>query len=169
MLQELGLATRNLDWQISPARAEHWLKGYFNTWALYGLTLSDAIFQDNKPTMRVDEYPVFRRFYEGDPKRHTKHESMFYDLLTETTKLRKTMVQMDRQYRPDIAVEMERKAGDLMDLSVANERLQALHHEMREIIQMPGKPDEKRQMLDQLQREKNQLLKEVVNATKEMK
>ena len=64
-LKELGLATKDLprEYQVSPARAEALLRGYFNTWATYGMDIVDAAISDDAPEMRMDEYPVLKRFY----------------------------------------------------------------------------------------------------------
>ncbi|MBK9351394.1 MAG: hypothetical protein IPN05_14970 [Sulfuritalea sp.] len=85
-MKAAGMATRDLpeSLQVNPARAEALLRGYFNTWALYGLMLTDkAAFGDQLPEKRTDELPVVRRFHANEPAKHTRYESEFYELLTE--------------------------------------------------------------------------------------
>jgi conjugative element/phage-associated large polyvalent protein len=169
-LKELGFASLDLPRQLQfpPARAEALLRGYFNTWAMYGLTLSDAMMFDNKPKMRVDQYPVFRRFYSADPAKHSKHETMFYDMLKETTELRNTMRQMDRQYRPNIADELEQRpeVNDYSELQDINEELQLIRQDQREIRMSELSPKEKRKQIDALIEERNELLKLAVEGMK---
>ncbi len=140
-LTELGLATRNLprSLQISPSRAEALLRGYFNTWAMYGLMLADGAVDDDKPDLRVDQYPVLRRFYAKEPARHTKYETQFYDMLREATELRRTMRAMDRKYRPDIADELEKRPQirEYTQLTRANKQLQAINREIRQAYRAP--------------------------------
>ncbi len=60
-IKALGMATRDLpeDLQVNPVRAEALMRGYFNTFAAYGLMFSDrAFFNDRLPAMRADEMPV---------------------------------------------------------------------------------------------------------------
>ncbi len=49
-MKALGMATRDLpkSLQVQPARAEALLRGYLNTWGMYGLMLSDRVFFGDK-------------------------------------------------------------------------------------------------------------------------
>lgn len=173
-LTELGVASRNLPeaLQVNPVRTEALLRGYFNTWAMYGLALSDAALFDDKPTMRVDDYPVIRRFYAADPQRHTRYETEFYDMLRDATELRRTMKQMDKTGRPEIAGELQAEPlqGEYTFLSKMQTRLRAIYADQREVYRDNTlSPDEKRQRLDDLARERNELLKGVVQGVNERK
>ena len=79
-LRKLGEATRKLPrgGQVVPVQVEALLRGYFNTFAMYGLQLSDAVFFDDTPDIPVDRYPVIRRFYERSPLRRTKYLNEFW-------------------------------------------------------------------------------------------
>jgi hypothetical protein len=47
------------------------LRDYLNTWATYGLMLSDiSLFDDKMPERRLDQYPVVRRFPAGAAARY---------------------------------------------------------------------------------------------------
>lgn len=166
-LQDAGIATRDMpDWaQISPVRMEHLLRGYFNTWAMYGLSLADAVLYDDQPEMRTDQYPVVRRFFQDQPARGTRYETAFYDMLKEATDLRRTMRYLDRMHRHDVADEIA--ARPQQEFARVLDRYQnvlsALHTEMREVQLAPDMtPAEKRERLDNLQREKNDFLREIV-------
>ena len=128
-VRALGEATRKLPphLQISPAKFEHLLRGYLNTWAMYGLTLSDAMFFDDKPDMRLDQMPVIRRFYKQHPARNTRYVTDFYEMLNAATKTRKTLYAMARQDRPEEMQRlMERRELKIWEtLSAGNKRMQA--------------------------------------------
>ena len=48
------------------------MRCYFNAWAQYGLTLSDAVFFDDTADLRVDQYPGVRPFFRTDRGGRTK-------------------------------------------------------------------------------------------------
>ena len=171
-LTELGVASRDLpeSLQINPVRTEALLRGYFNTWAMYGLTLSDAALFDDKPEMRIDEYPVIRRFYSADPAKHTRYETEFYEMLREATELRRTMTQMDKVGRPEIASELQTKPrqDEYTFLNKMNTQLRGIYKAQREVhLDRTMSPEEKRARLDELTQERNDLLKDVVQGVNE--
>lgn len=164
----LGMATKdNPEWaQVNPARAEALLRGYFNTWGMYGLMLTDqAFFGDKLPERRTDELPVVRRFYSQEPAKHTKYESEFYDLLSEAKRLRGTMREFDdmglRTYAD--AKEESPLAGEAKPLERAAKNLSGINRDM-EAVRRDGNltPAEKRAKLDDLTVERNALLKAAV-------
>ena len=166
-LKAAGMATRNLpeSLQVNPVRAEALLRGYFNTWALYGLALSDrAFFPDQLPESRMDQLPVIRRFYSQDPPQSTKYESMYYDMLGEVRRLHGTLRALDKMGRSNIANEMENNpmAHEYRPLERANERVRDINVEMREVRRSDLTPEEKRHKLDALAVARNSLLKSVV-------
>lgn len=175
-LKAAGMATRNLPeaLQVNPARAEALLRGYFNTWAMYGLMLSDqAFFGDKLPAMRADQMPVIRRFYSQEPPQRTKFETEFYDLLGEAKRLHGTMRELDRLGRPDLADEKEADpmATEAKPLERAAKNLSGINKDMLAVRRSDATPAEKRQQLDALMVERNALVKAAVldskNARKE--
>lgn len=159
-MRALGMATADLPeaLQVNPTRAEALLRGYFNTWAMYGLMLSDeTIAGDTKPAMRTDELPVVRRFYAQEPAKSTRYESMFYDMLGEARRLKGTLRELDKMNRSDLADDKERSsrmAGQAKPLERAAENLQAINREMRQVRRdVDLTPAQKRTRLDQLQQE----------------
>lgn len=171
-MRALGMATRNMpeSMQINPVRTEALLRGYLNTWAAYGLMLTDkAFFGDAGPTMRTDELPVVRRFYAQEPAKHTKFETEFYDMLGEAKRLQGTMRELDRTGRPEIADEKERSllAGEAKPLERAQQNIRTINAEMMKTHRDKSlTPDERRQRIDELIAEKNQLLKATVQDAK---
>lgn len=171
-MRAIGMATRDLpeSLQVNPVRAEALLRGYLNTWGMYGLMLSDkAFFGDKQPEMRTDQMPVVRRFYSQEPPQHTKFETQFYDMLGEAKRLQGTLRELDRQGRPDIADQKELSplAGEAKPLERAAKNLQGINSEMKAVRRAADQsPAEKRQRLDELIVERNQLLKDAVQAAK---
>ena len=140
-VQALGEATRNLPraLQIPPARTEALIRGYFNTWALYGLMLSDQMFFDDVPALRLDQYPGLRPFFRQEPSRGTKFQTMFYDMLREASEIRKTMRALDRQFRPIIRDERAFTLENLEfgDLSGANKEIRTVISQMARVRDIP--------------------------------
>lgn len=167
-MKAAGMATRDLpeSLQVNPARAEALLRGYFNTYALYGLMLSDqAFFGDKLPEKRADELPVVRRFYANEPAKHTKYESTFYDLLQESKRLRGTMRELDEMNLRGLADEKEQSplSGEAKPLERAAKTLAGINNEMQSVRRDDAlTPAEKRQRLDSLTVERNALLKAAV-------
>lgn len=185
-LKALGMATRDVipddlkhsarkmgiteeTFQVNPVRTEALLRGYFNTWALYGLALADKAFFDAKgPTKRLDEMPVVRRFYTQEPAQHTKYEEEFYDMLGEAKRLHGTLHELDKIGQTEIADEKEKNplASESKPLERAAKNLQGINQEMRQVRRLDISPDEKRQRLDALMVERNALLKDTVTDAK---
>ena len=120
-MRALGEAERGLPTalQVSPAKVEALLRGYLNTWAMYGLTLSDAVFFDDSPSLRTNQYPVIRRFAPGKVRR-TREERQFYEALHAATQARRTMREMQRRHRPDIAEELAESQANLEYQQLSN-------------------------------------------------
>jgi hypothetical protein len=167
ILKAAGMATRDMpeSMQVNPVRAEALLRGYFSTWGIYGLMLADkAMFANKLPEKRMDELPVVRRFYEAEPVKHTKYETMFYDMLGEAQRLHGTMRELDATNRSAIADEIEKAplSGTAKQLERANRNIQTINGDMEEVRRSLLMPAEKRARLDALTAEKNALLKATV-------
>ena len=171
-LKQLGMATHKLpeSMQVNPVRAEALLRGYFNTWASYGLMLTDkALMEKNAPTMRTDQLPVVRRFYQQEPAQHTKYEQMYYDLLGEARRVHGTLRELDKTNRSAIADELQDNplAREYAPLERANKTLQGINANMRQVRRDDVlTPDEKREQLDSLITKRNDLLRRTVLESK---
>jgi hypothetical protein len=171
-MKALGMATRDLpeSMQVNPARAEALVRGYFNTLALYGLMLSDkALVGDQLPEKRADELPVVRRFYANEPAKHTKYETMFYDLLQESKRLRGTMKELDEMNLHGYADDKEASplSGEAKPLERAAKSLSTINKDSEAVRRdQSTTPAEKREKLDTLTRERNDLLKAAVTESK---
>ena len=104
--QALGRATRGTPFEISPVRFEHLLKGYFNSWAAFGLMLSDRAFFEGSPELRWDEMPVMQGFIRQTPPRSTRYVTEFYDLLGKAQRAKRTMMAAGRQGLDEDAEEL---------------------------------------------------------------
>lgn len=170
--RELGMATRRMPeaLQVNPARAEALLTGYLNTWAIYGLMLSDeALFSGRKPERRLDQLPVVKSFYREEPPLATKYEEKFYEMRDEARRLRGTMRKLDRLGQRAIAdeIEGEKLATKATQLERAEKRLAAIRAEIEEVRGSDLTPAEKRARMDALQVEKNALVKGAVLEVKQ--
>lgn len=171
-MKALGMATKDMPeaLQFNPARGEALLRGYFNTWAMYGLQMSDAIlYGDKLPEKRLDQYPVIRRFYEGETPTHTKYESMFYDLLGEANRLRGTLHKLDDMGLSDIADQKESDplADKATQLQRVSKYLSTIEKDIEEVKHSSDlSPEEKRGHIDSLTLERNALLKAAVEDVK---
>jgi hypothetical protein len=166
-LKAAGMLTRDMPeaMQVNPVRTEALLRGYFNTWAMYGLMLTDkALFGDKLPEMRTDQLPVVRRFYSQEPPQHTKFETQFYDMLGEAKRLHGTLRELDHLGRPDLAdvKEKEPLASEAKPLERAAKNLSGINKDMLAVRRSDATPEEKRQQLDALTVERNALLKAAV-------
>lgn len=137
LLREIGESTRNNPraLQINPARTEALLRGYFNTWAMYGLTLADAMIYDDMPDMSVSQIPGLRSIYKDGPG-SSRYRTMFYEMLKEATEARATMRLMDRTNRMELGDEIAESPANLeyQRLTTANEYLQSISAEMKQVI-----------------------------------
>jgi hypothetical protein len=172
-MKAIGMATRDMPepLQVNPVRAEALLRGYLNTWAAYGLLMSDkAFFGDTTPTLRTDQLPVARRFYAQEPALHTKHESKFYDMLEEAKRLRGTLRELDHLGRSDLADQKEQDpmAGEAQPLERAAKNLRSINADMLKARRATDlTPDQKRKRLDELTAERNALFKATVQDAKQ--
>ncbi|MFZ2855793.1 MAG: LPD38 domain-containing protein [Rhodocyclaceae bacterium] len=170
-LKAAGMLTKDMPeaLQVNPVRAEALLRGYFNTWAMYGLMLTDkAMFGDKLPEMRTDQLPVVRRFYSQEPPPHTKFETQFYDMLGEAKRLHGSLRELDHLGLPDIADAKEKEplATETKPLERAAKNLSGINKDMLAVRRSDATPEEKRQKLDALTVERNALLKAAVQESK---
>jgi hypothetical protein len=106
---------------------------------MYGLMLSDQMFYDDIPELRLDQYPGLRTVFRQQPARSTKFQTMFYDMLREATEVRRGMRKMDKDFRPDIADELEILPQNLEfnQIGNANQIIQGINSEIRLVQDTP--------------------------------
>jgi hypothetical protein len=125
--------------QFSPAQAEHLIRGYLNTWASYGLSLLDGALFDDVPDVRFDRLPVIKRFFAQAPAPYTRHVTELYDMIDAATAARKTMMQMARTWRPEIAEDVATSTDNALYpmMSQAANTLGAFGKFSRQVMESP--------------------------------
>jgi len=167
----LGELTKDLPpaLQISPARAEALVRGYFNTWGMYGLALLDrTLYGDQLPEAKADQIPGIRRFVRSHPAR-TQAETDFWNLYDELKQLHNTANFMEK-WRPAVGVELDEQAAmrNYDAVHQVGELVKDIGQQMSEVYRSADyTPEEKRQMVDELQRQKNAVLGEFMRAMRQ--
>ncbi|CAM0001337.1 hypothetical protein VPHD274_0020 [Vibrio phage D274] len=158
------------DWARSPVRVEHLLNSYFGTVGGYVLGAGDNIAKTMgdtpiMPAKRVTDYPLVRDFIrEGE--RSTKYVGRFYDMVSEASKLNRSIKDLEAQGRKDEAKEMKAEYGSILQvrrrLNRARSRLTDINASMKRIYtNRTMSAEAKRKKLDQLTRKKNEITKEI--------
>lgn len=158
----------------SPARIEHLVRAYFGTIGSYLLSISDSAvratgaFPPAPSLSGPQDIPGLSRFVRGDPDlvRRTRYTEDLYDLVKEADSLYRDFNRMEREGEFE---RLEKKYGEsakLMDsrpfLNDMRSTLREMNTAQRQIINDElMSPDEKRDALEEITREKNLLLKEV--------
>jgi hypothetical protein len=156
----------------SPKRLEYLMKGYFGTVGAYALSAADAVARmvandPVRPSIRADELPVLKRFYRMDPARATVFESDLYEIRKELEQVHDNIKALRAKERDD---EADASEADNIDKLAAREvvnhatkRLTELNKRRKAIYDDRGMtPQEKRQALDEIQVERNQVAKEAM-------
>jgi len=126
------------DWMRSPKNLEALLRSYLNAWAGYGLSITDGLFFDNQPDLRLDQYPGLNVFLRQHPLRNTKSGAEFYEFLEAAVEARRTMRDMAKQGKRDIAFEIREKdaSKNYAMLSSYATRLQAVKARNDQMLRM---------------------------------
>lgn len=172
-LTELGEATAGLPeaLQVSPARAESLIRGYFNTFGMYGLALLDeAFYGDELPDTPWTRLPGVRRFTGAQPGR-VQAETDFYAALEAARKVRDSAAYVVRSARPPEIAERLYRRPEAAEVDVL-EKTRALASELTEDMRLVyNDPDmtseQKRRALDELRLERNRLFIETMGALRE--
>jgi len=86
---------------ISPPQVEHLIRGYFGTWANYGLLASDQFFFNDAEDLPLEKYPVIRRFTSPLPNRNNKYVNEAYNAMDEITTMVSTLRAMKKRFDPE--------------------------------------------------------------------
>ena len=145
-------------------KIEHVMSGYAGTLGGYLLALTDTMMREGdrvRPSLRVDQYPFFKRFM---AQQHGNYlESEFYDLLDSTKKFHGTVKKLREEGRIEELDAYVKTRGGLAsirkELNFLNRRLSS-YRKQKEIIQSNQNldPDLRRDMIEQLDKEINQVL-----------
>jgi len=158
----LGEATLELppELQISPAKAEALVRGYFNTVGIWALQALDEVVAGNDlPKRKAGDLPVLRRFVGRDPGR-TQAEKDFYDYLEAAREVHASINYAVKSNRPRAYGTLLRERGqdEHRFLSDIYEEVKDLNERQAAIYTASGMtPEAKREALDAIQRAKNEI------------
>jgi len=145
--------------QFSPARAEALIRGYFNTWGMYGLMMTDfALYGDELPDLRPDQMMVLRRFTKSYPLTRTKYGKEFWDFASEVQSVHRTFKAMEGNLNEELAMFYGSKpeARLIEFVNSVKKQIKLINGQMIEIKRREDlSPEEKRELLNKLQDEKN--------------
>lgn len=96
----------------SPKKIDHLIKGYFSTWGMYGLMITNDA--DRREAKDPWDYPVLRRFMGNPNSSRTKQAEDFYDMLNEWRQVSKTMQEEMKDARPEKAEKLMEKNALLL-------------------------------------------------------
>ena len=167
--QNLGKALN-----ISPLKIDHLMRGYTGTLGTYAIDLSDAVAREfagpeYQVPKRLQDFPVVRRFYQGVG---SGYQQMFYDLDSDVQRMVQTFNKLQKDGRMDEAYAYYLTRPELLEskeMVNAISRFMDSYRERRDAIRNSDIPDDtKRDLLDQLDEEKNRLLKEIPQMRKDI-
>lgn len=87
----------------SPPKLEHLLRGYFGTFANYGLLVSDQFFFNDSEDLSLAEYPLIRRFTKPIPNRNSRYVNEAYNAMAEITRMVSTIREYNKRLNPEKA------------------------------------------------------------------
>ena len=157
----------------SPLHLENLYRGYLGTLGQYALLASDAIVSKamdypEKPTKQIADMPVVGSFYRGteaDPRR-TKYEEVFYDLVRQVSQVQGSLTYLKKignEPRVDLLnAEQEPLVSVARSVGAASSKITKINaNMMRTYMDGEMDPDTKRAEIDSLQRDKNEIFKEM--------
>ena len=169
LAQNLGKALN-----ISPLKIDHLMRGYTGTLGTYAIDLADAVARqfagpEYQVPKRLQDFPVVRRFYQGVG---SGYQQAFYDLDSDVQRMVQTFNKLQKDGRMDEAYAYYLTRPELLEskeMVNAISRFMDSYRERRDAIRNSKIPDDtKRDFLDQLDEEKNRLLKEIPQMRKDI-
>jgi hypothetical protein len=157
---------------VSPKRAQALIDGYFSTFGVMALGITDAMFRQfadlpEAPTKRLDEYPMVGRFVKDSENAHnTKHMMRFYEISKEADKLVAAVKQLADVGRVEEARDLIKKNEKLYLINKltdkAGQSLTKINEMIRQVwLSRTLTADEKRTQLDELSSRRNKLVQRV--------
>ena len=164
------------DVTLSPVQIEHLVRGYFG-WAggtalsaIDTLVTRPATDSPVPPAMRATEWPVVRTLVKTMPNKNTKYTTMFYERLDEINRAYADIRQAKQLGEINKAIELSEENMDILSLRKQYNRIS---NRLSNISQLMSKvrldktmsAEEKRDWIDQLTIQKNNLTKVVGQQT----
>nr|WP_298168302.1 LPD38 domain-containing protein [uncultured Pseudomonas sp.] len=156
---------------LSPKQVDHLVIGYTGTIGQYVLDMSSLLasaFDDaDRPASRSGDIPILKVLYQGDSPRSTKYQSEFYDMLREADQLNRTIKSYREEGRVEAADQLlsanREKIRHRPALGFARKQLGNVRNQMDAVYRDTSMtPEQKRQRLDALQRQSNQIAERIV-------
>jgi hypothetical protein len=148
---------------ISPMKLDHMIKGYTGTMGMYMLEVVDTVYSMNsdieKPSKRIDQMPVIKRFMIDPEARGTV--TAYYEMKNAAGEAVRTSNLLERTFKFNDQAEYLQENGKML---VADEYVKTLEKTMKKLREtrgmiqssnMPG--DEKRDAIKQITAAENRL------------
>ena len=157
---------------MSPKKIDALIKGYFNTWGMYGLQLMDeAFWNKNMPERDIGEYPVMRTFRPPQTPRRTKHSEEFWIMFEEYAEANNTANMLSKSVMPEeyakVFEENAQKIAQGQILEFTKTEVDKLYDAMDAVRNSDMHPSDKREKLDELQTSLNAIYKQSMEAINE--
>ena len=156
---------------LSPKQVDHLIAAYTGTLGQYVLDMSSLVANSlsdaERPASRSGDIPILKVIYQGDSPRSTKYQSEFYDMMREADQLNRTIKAYREEGRVDAAEQLmaanREKLRHRPALGFARKQLGNVRNQMDAVYRDTRMtPEQKRQRLDALQRQSNQIAERIV-------
>ncbi|MDY6857237.1 MAG: LPD38 domain-containing protein, partial [Thermodesulfobacteriota bacterium] len=164
---------------IPPKRAEELVRGYFATFGMFLLGMSDiAIHQfadfPHAPSKVIEEYPLVGRFVRRrKPARYNKYMTRFYDIFKEIDEINATINNYRRlgdfESAKKLALKNKKKLRLKAGISRAQRRLAEINRQIKQVMASKIRsPENKRVKIDALIKKRNIIAKKAYESYKEI-
>lgn len=164
---------------IPPKRAEELVRGYFATFGMFLLGMSDVAIRQfadfpHKPKRTIEEYPLVGRFIRRKaPPRHSKHITRFYEIFKDIDEINATVNNYRRlgDYRAakKLALKHKKKLQLKKGVNRAQRFLSAINRQIKKVMaDRTMKPDAKRKRVDDLIKRRNLAAKNIYTYYKDL-
>lgn len=166
---------------IPPKRAEAFIRGYFATFGMFLLGISDILVRNipffdfpERPAKRLDDYPLIGAFIRETPTRHVKTMTAFYDTFRELEEVARTVNFYKRSGMMEEAKRLQKDEEALLRMRKrylrVKRELSAINREIRRTwLDKNMSPEDKKKWIDSRLKRKNKLVTDIYNAHKEAK
>ena len=167
---------------LSPKRAQHLIEGYLGTMGAWGIGIVDAgtrlaLDEADRPAMRPDDMPLLRVLYRGPQDiapRSTQFINDVYDAAREYSKIDRSVNALMKEGRDEAALNLMERHRERLTLGAPMEKtaemLTKLNKRIDAIYQDRAlSPQRKREMLDEILRQRAELARSAVEQRRMMK
>lgn len=155
---------------MSPKRMEHLVNGYLGSIGSFALSIADTAVRiaegaPDKPSMRLDDYPLLGVVYRVDPTISSQFVEDIYDMAKEVNQIHASVEQMKKEGKGEEAVALVEKYEDKLMmrgvLEATTDRLGKINKAMDQITASRTlTKEEKRKQVDELIATRNDIAKQ---------